>query len=108
MHNNRVPPWSLFGGLPQKWKRICIRLFVFGVILNILIYAIAYIFMGGSAANGKIENGRYYVGERSATYFEVSKAGYYYNLIHLIGGPIVAATSIVTILVIESKYGAKV
>jgi hypothetical protein len=65
---------------PEKLQRICKVLF-YVALGNFLAFAIISAFLGGTAPNGKIEDGHYYVGDHNR-YTEVSKIVFEYSRIH--------------------------
>ncbi len=108
MHRNEdVPPWSWFGDIPPKWQRVCILLLVFGVFVNLGSYTVIYLIIGGCAANGKIENGKYYVCDRGASYVEVSECTYFYSKFHRIYGEILALVCLFSGIAINVYFKRK-
>jgi len=68
--------------------KLCIWLILIGLI-NFLAYTVAYAYIKGDATNGKIENGRYYVGGHFIHFAEgrmqeVSRGVWIYSYAHSI------------------------
>lgn len=72
----------LFGkkGMSRVVRQVCELVFLF-CIANITVFLMIIGMIGGCACSGKIEDGRYYVGNRGK-YTEVSAAVYRYSLYH--------------------------
>ena len=56
-------------------KNIIIRIIVFIIYFNFILFFSTSIMLGGSAGNGKIENNKYYIGEHGK-YIEVTQESY--------------------------------
>jgi hypothetical protein len=64
----------------QCMKRIASIVFAIGVI-NFAAFVVIGLSIGGSAMNGKVEDGKYYVGNHGR-YMEVSRSVFDYSLLH--------------------------
>ena len=64
----------------QKWFYLLVLILSLP-ILNIGAYVVVATFLGGDAINGRIENGRYFLGAHGK-YTEVSRTTFNYSRIH--------------------------
>jgi len=81
--------------METRRKIVIAACILFGINFATLFAELAY--LGGDAANGKVENGRYFVGEHGH-YSEVSQQAYEFNKAHvkavLFGFPLVMCGSV--------------
>jgi hypothetical protein len=72
-------------GWEDRWTHMTAfeRFLLVAALLNFIALFAAAMWLGGDAANGKIEHGRYFLGNRGH-YHEVSAGVYYASLLHVL------------------------
>ncbi len=66
--------------LASKIQRVCKAIFIIAEV-NIISFFIILFMLGGSAPNGKMEDGRYFLGDHGY-YKEVPPVVYFYSFVH--------------------------
>jgi hypothetical protein len=76
--------------------------FFFTCLLNMVVFFLTSVLIGGTAQNGKLENGKFYVGEHSR-YTEVSKTMYEFSRTHFLFTIITFLPTLLAVLILRKK-----